>query len=107
MSISKRIEAPPFKQDIFPGFECTTPASIPPTTVTETIQFTRADLEYAWQAIHKGPHHGAVAALTLKQAETFRAAYTRPLTALLSSNEDQVLNAEVIYAFGRKPHPFR
>jgi ubiquinone/menaquinone biosynthesis C-methylase UbiE len=74
---------------------------IPAYTVTETIRFSRTDLEYAWQAHTHGPHHDAVAALGPEQAETFRAGYTSALAELLSTNEDQVLNSKVIYAFGR------
>jgi hypothetical protein len=73
----------------------------PADTVTETIRFSRSDLEYAWQAHTQGPHHDAIAALTPEQTEAFRADYTNALTSLLNSNQDQILNAQVIYAFGR------
>jgi ubiquinone/menaquinone biosynthesis C-methylase UbiE len=76
---------------------------IPTDMVTETVQFSRADLEYAWEAHANGPHHEAVAALAPEQAQAFQAEYTSTLTDLLSADEDQVVNAEVIYAFGRKP----
>jgi ubiquinone/menaquinone biosynthesis C-methylase UbiE len=77
----------------------------PAGTVTETIRFSRADLDHAWQAHTQGAHHDAVAALTPEQAETFRAGYTGALTDLLDQDGDRILVAEVIYAFGRKPTP--
>jgi ubiquinone/menaquinone biosynthesis C-methylase UbiE len=74
---------------------------IPADTVTETVQFSRTDLEYAWQAHTQGPHHDAIAALSPGQTETFRTEYTSTLADLLSTNEDHVLTSKVIYAFGR------
>lgn len=84
---------------------------VPADIVTETIRFSRGDLAHAWQAHTQGAHHDALAALTPEQTETFRAEYTGTLADLLDSDEDGVLDAQVIYAFGRRPShsedPFR
>ncbi|MBG0566389.1 class I SAM-dependent methyltransferase [Actinoplanes aureus] len=74
---------------------------IPAQVVTETVRFSRADLEYAWQAHTQGPHHDAIAALSPTQVATFRAEYTSTLADLLNTNEDHALTSEVIYALGR------
>lgn len=74
----------------------------PADLVTETIRFSRRDLEHAWQAHAQGTHHDAVAALTPEQAHAFRRDYTSALTGLLGADPDHLLTSEVIYAFGRK-----
>ncbi|MEU4426832.1 methyltransferase domain-containing protein [Actinoplanes sp. NPDC024001] len=74
---------------------------IPTEVVTETIRFSRTDLEYAWQAHVHGAYHDAIAALSAAQVATFRDEYTSTLADLLNTNEDDVLIAEVTYAFGR------
>ncbi|SNY72124.1 class I SAM-dependent methyltransferase [Paractinoplanes atraurantiacus] len=73
----------------------------PAGTVTETIRFSRSDLEHAWTAHTQGAHHDALTALSPEQTETFRTEYTGALTSLLDTDEDHVLDAEVLYAFGR------
>ena len=76
---------------------------IPTTVVTETVRFSRNDLEYAWQAHTQGRHHDVIAALSPAQTATFRAEYTSALADLLKTDEDHVRTAEVIYALGRRP----
>ncbi|MEU4689371.1 methyltransferase domain-containing protein [Actinoplanes sp. NPDC023714] len=78
---------------------------VPAGTVTETIRFSRTDLTDAWRAHTQGPHHDAVAALGPERTEKFRAEYTGALARLLNSDEDRVLDSEVIYAFGRAARP--
>lgn len=76
---------------------------VPADLVEETVRFGRDDLRYAWDAHVRGPHHDAVAGLSADRARAFQADYTGALDALLSSNETAVLDADVIYAFGRRP----
>ncbi|WP_261571008.1 class I SAM-dependent methyltransferase [Frankia gtarii] len=74
----------------------------PANLVGETIGFSSHDLEHAWEAHTRGPHHDAVATLTPKQAETFQRDYTEALADLLRTDEDHLLTSEVIYAFGER-----
>ncbi|WP_083752474.1 class I SAM-dependent methyltransferase [Saccharothrix sp. ALI-22-I] len=81
-------------------------AGITPTApVAETVQFSRGDLEHAWEAHVHGPHHDAIATLVPEQVQAFQHDYTSALADLLRDDEDRLLNPEVIYAFGRKPSP--
>ncbi|WP_157467211.1 class I SAM-dependent methyltransferase [Frankia sp. QA3] len=70
--------------------------------VGETIRFSSHDLDHAWEAHARGPHHDAVATLTPKQTETFQRDYTDALADLLRTDEDRLLTSEVIYAFGER-----
>lgn len=68
----------------------------------EPVRFARADLAYAWEAQARGIHHDAMSALTAQQAMTFEREFTTSLARLLRVDEEHLLTAEVIYAFGRK-----
>jgi hypothetical protein len=46
-----------------------------------------------------------VTTLTAEQMRAFQHDYTSALTDLLRTDNDPILNPEVIYAFGRKPSP--
>jgi hypothetical protein len=74
----------------------------PADLVTETIPFSRHDLEHAWEAHAQGTHHDAMAALTPQQAQAFRRDCTSALARLLRSDADHLLTSEVIYAFGSR-----
>lgn len=77
----------------------------PTDPVTETVQFSQADLEHAWEAHAHGPHHDTISTLAAEQAQAFQHDYTSALADLLSAERTRVLNPEVIYAFGRNPSP--
>ena len=79
----------------------------PSGVVAESVRFSPADLEQAWQAHIRGPHHDTVSGLTPSQISQFRSAYTAALARLLRDDEYRVRDAEVIYAFGRKRAPDR
>ncbi len=70
--------------------------------VGETMRFSSRDLEHAWEAHTRGPHHDAIATLTAEQAETFQRDYTDALADQLRTDADHLLTAEVIYAFGER-----
>ncbi len=72
----------------------------PAKQVGETIRFSSRDLEHAWEAHTRGPHHDAIATLTPEQVEMFQRDYTETLADLLRTDADHLLTSEVIYAFG-------
>ena len=81
-------------------------AGITPTApVTETVQFSRGDLEHAWEAHAYGTHHHAVTTLAAEQVRDLQHDYTKALADLLRADENRLLNPQVIYAFGHKPPP--
>ncbi|KPM55432.1 methyltransferase [Frankia sp. R43] len=73
---------------------------IPSNVVEESLRFALGDLEHAWEAHIRGPHHDAVATLTPTQKQAFQRDYTTALTNLLRTEEDNLLASKVIYAFG-------
>lgn len=75
---------------------------IPERFVSETVRFSRVDLKEAWQVNAGSPHHTAVRQLTANELDRFRDRYHRALEEKLAINENLVLDAWVIYAFGRK-----
>ncbi|GAA4609425.1 ubiquinone/menaquinone biosynthesis C-methylase UbiE [Actinoplanes octamycinicus] len=75
----------------------------PAEQVVETVEFSAADLEHAWEAHAHGPHQAALALLTPAQLAEFQQSYTGALTDLRATDPDTLRTARVIYAFGRKP----
>ncbi|GAA2702242.1 class I SAM-dependent methyltransferase [Actinoplanes palleronii] len=75
----------------------------PVEEVVETIRFSPADLDQAWEAHTRGPHHAAMTLLTPDQVDEFRTTYTTALAALVRSDPDTTLAPEVIYALARRP----
>ncbi|SDW53966.1 Ubiquinone/menaquinone biosynthesis C-methylase UbiE [Amycolatopsis xylanica] len=68
----------------------------------EPLRFARSDLAYAWEAHARGTYHDAMAKLTAQQTASFEREFTTAIARLLRADEDRLLTAEVIYAFGRK-----
>lgn len=61
----------------------------PDDPIAEFVQFSRADLDHAWEAHTRGRHHDAVNSLTAEQARAFRHDYTNALAHLLRTDEHQ------------------
>ncbi|WP_370941781.1 class I SAM-dependent methyltransferase [Amycolatopsis sp. cg5] len=74
-----------------------------PLEVTEEpLRFARADLAYAWEAHARGTYHDAMSTLTAQQTRSFERDFTTSIARMLRADEELLLTAEVIYAFGRK-----
>ncbi|MFD8500077.1 class I SAM-dependent methyltransferase [Amycolatopsis sp. NPDC059657] len=74
----------------------------PLNVAEESVRFARSDLAYAWEAHARGTCHDAMASLTAEQMASFEREFTTTVAGLLRADEEQLLTAEVIYAFGRK-----
>jgi ubiquinone/menaquinone biosynthesis C-methylase UbiE len=74
---------------------------VPEDIVEETVRFSSRDLDNAWEAHVHGVHHAAVGTLAPAQALAFQQDYTNAVGDALRADEDGMLDAEVIYAFGR------
>jgi ubiquinone/menaquinone biosynthesis C-methylase UbiE len=77
----------------------------PRAPALETIQFSRDDLEHAWEAHAHGTYHAAVATLADEQVRAFQHDYTSALAGRMEADGDRLLSPEVIYAFGHRPAP--
>lgn len=73
--------------------------------VEEILRFSAGDLENAWEAHFHSRHHDAMSTLSESDLEKFRREYTAELAESLDPDAGRLLDARVIYAFGRKASP--
>lgn len=76
---------------------------VPADVVAGTVRFSKADLDGAWEAHIRTPRYDSVNNLPAEHLADFRDRYTAALADAIDGDPDGALEADVLYAFGRKP----
>ncbi|WP_045747960.1 class I SAM-dependent methyltransferase [Actinoplanes rectilineatus] len=78
---------------------------VPGEVIGGTVRFSRADAAKAWHAHTRGVHRAAFATLGPGPAHAFEQEFAAVLAERLAADEERLLTAEVLYAFGIRQLP--